>query len=114
MKPDKFSRRKFLKGFAFSAASYAFTSRFGSQQVNQPVHGQPLTADKPLFLPYITQIWILLVGPTRSLKTPSAASQVAKDGVVIQIDAGLYSGDTATWRQNNLTIQGLRPVKSRG
>jgi hypothetical protein len=72
------------------------------------VHGQPLTADKPLFLPYITQNGILLGGPTRSLKTPSAASQVAKDGAVIQIDAGLYSGDTATWRQNNLTIQGLR------
>jgi hypothetical protein len=31
---------------------------------------------------------------------------VAKDGNVIEIDAGDYVGDTATWKQNNLIIRG--------
>jgi hypothetical protein len=32
---------------------------------------------------------------------------VAKDGDIIEIDAGDYLGDTATWKQNNLTLRGV-------
>ncbi len=50
---------------------------------------------------------MLLVGPGRDYATPGAAARVAVDGDVIEIAAGVYSGDVAVWRQNNLTIRGL-------
>jgi hypothetical protein len=50
---------------------------------------------------------ILQVGPTRSFKVPSAAAAAAKDGDTIEIDAGIYNEDTATWTQNNLTLFGV-------
>jgi hypothetical protein len=70
--------------------------------------GQSTGGSQNVFLPFVTsQNNVLQVGPTRLYKTPSAAAQAAKDGMVIQIDTGLYSGDVATWRQNNLTIRGV-------
>lgn len=47
------------------------------------------------------------VGPDRKYKVPSQAARVARDGDVIEIDAGEYVGDVAHWRQNNLTIRGV-------
>lgn len=49
----------------------------------------------------------LRVGPTRTLHAPSAAAAVAKDGDVVLIDAGTYTGDVATWRANRLTLRGV-------
>jgi hypothetical protein len=46
------------------------------------------------------------VGPDRSLKTPSAAAAVARDGDTVLIDAGTYVGDVATWTQDDLTLRG--------
>ncbi|MCP4134012.1 MAG: right-handed parallel beta-helix repeat-containing protein [bacterium] len=48
----------------------------------------------------------IFVGPTRQYKLPSEAAAAAVDGDVIEIDAGVYSGDTAVWRANNLVIRG--------
>jgi hypothetical protein len=48
----------------------------------------------------------LRVGPDRSLKTPSAAAAVARDGDTVLIDAGTYAGDVATWTQDDLTLRG--------
>jgi hypothetical protein len=50
---------------------------------------------------------VLRVGSDRELKRPSAAAQIARDGDVIEIDAGIYEGDAAVWRQHRLTIRGL-------
>jgi len=50
---------------------------------------------------------VIRVGPRHTLKAPSQAAAVARDGDTIEIDAGLYSGDVATWTQNNLTIRGV-------
>jgi len=50
------------------------------------------------------------VGPGRPLKTPSAAAAVAKDGDLIEIDAGDYRGDVAVWSANRLTIRGVNGV----
>jgi hypothetical protein len=50
---------------------------------------------------------ILSVGPTRTLTRPSQAAAIAADGDLIEIDAGLYSGDVCTWYANNLTIRGV-------
>jgi hypothetical protein len=50
---------------------------------------------------------ILSVGPTRTLTRPSQAAAIAADGDIIEIDAGLYSGDACSWYANNLTIRGV-------
>lgn len=50
---------------------------------------------------------VLRVGPQRQLKRPSAAAQIARDGDIIEIDAGNYDGDAAVWRQHRLTIRGV-------
>jgi len=50
---------------------------------------------------------VLRVGAKRELKRPSAAAQIARDGDVIEIDAGIYDGDAAVWRQHRLTIRAL-------
>ena len=49
---------------------------------------------------------LLRVGPARELTQPSDAARRARDGDIIEIDAGVYAGDAAVWRQNNLTIRG--------
>jgi len=50
---------------------------------------------------------VLRVGAKRELKLPSAAAQIARDGDVIEIDAGIYDGDAVVWRQHRLTIRGV-------
>jgi len=50
---------------------------------------------------------VLRVGAKRDLKRPSAAAQIARDGDIIELDAGIYDSDVAVWRQNRLTIRGL-------
>jgi hypothetical protein len=50
---------------------------------------------------------VLRVGPGRELKRPSAAAKLARDGDLVEIDAGVYEGDAAVWRQNRLTIRGV-------
>jgi hypothetical protein len=47
------------------------------------------------------------VGPDRELTTPSAAAAVARDGDTVLIDAGTYTGDVATWTQDDLTLRGV-------
>src|SRR5207248_9693303 len=50
---------------------------------------------------------LLRVGPERELKRPSAAAQIARDGDVIEIDAGVYDGDAAGWRPHRPVIRGV-------
>ncbi|GGD08165.1 right-handed parallel beta-helix repeat-containing protein [Nocardioides daphniae] len=54
----------------------------------------------------------LRVGPDRALTTPSAAAAVARDGDTVLIDAGVYSGDVATWPQDDLTLRSVRSGKA--
>ncbi len=49
---------------------------------------------------------VLRVGPGRALRTPSAASAVARGGDTVHLDAGTYPGDVATWTQDDLTLRG--------
>ena len=60
---------------------------------------------------------ILRVGKTRKLRYPSDAASIAKDGDIIEIDAGVYHNDYAKWTQNDLTIRGtggMVHLKSKG
>lgn len=49
----------------------------------------------------------LQVGPGRALKTIAAAASVARDGDVVEIDAGEYRGEAAVaaWLQDRLTLR---------
>src|ERR1700682_3951497 len=49
----------------------------------------------------------LQVGPGKTFATPCAATAVAADGDVIEIDGGLYRRDVCVIRPNNLTLRGV-------
>jgi hypothetical protein len=49
----------------------------------------------------------LQVGPGKTYAVPSEAAAEASDGDVIEIDAGLYSGDVASWYAGGITIRGV-------
>jgi len=49
---------------------------------------------------------VLRVGPSRLLTVPSQAAALARDGDVVEIDAGEYRGDVAVWTQSRLSIRG--------
>lgn len=45
------------------------------------------------------------VGAQRTIKTLSDASRVARDGDIVEVDAGDYHQDVAVWTQNDLTLR---------
>lgn len=49
----------------------------------------------------------LHVGPTRDISTIAAAAKIARNGDIIEIDAGDYRADVAVWNQARLTIRGI-------
>lgn len=50
---------------------------------------------------------VIQVGEKRSIRNLSVAASVAKDGDVIEVDAGTYVRDVAVWTQNNLTLRAV-------
>lgn len=48
---------------------------------------------------------VLRVGPSRDLRTPSAAARLARDGDHVIIDPGTYR-DCAVWRASDLILEG--------
>jgi len=49
----------------------------------------------------------LQVGSGKTYAAPCEAAAAAADGDVIEIDAGLYSGDVCSWYASSLTIRGI-------
>ncbi len=45
------------------------------------------------------------VGPGREITTLAAAARIARDGDVVEVDAGSYRGDVAVWTQHQLTLR---------
>jgi hypothetical protein len=41
------------------------------------------------------------------VKTIGAAAILAKDGTLIEVDAGEYRGDTAVWTQNDISLRAV-------
>lgn len=62
-----------------------------------------------LLFPFVTHAANskLEVGPSRQIKTIAEASYLAKDGDLIEVDAGDYRADVAIWRQNDITIRAI-------
>jgi len=50
---------------------------------------------------------VLQVGPTRAIRSIGEAARTAKDGTVIEVDAGDYPGDVAVWEQAHLTLKSV-------
>lgn len=50
---------------------------------------------------------VLRVGAGKPFAVPSAAAAAAQPGDIVEIDAGTYDSDAATWDQNRLTIRGV-------
>jgi hypothetical protein len=69
--------------------------------------GTPLSQAAEPASTVTTKARILHVGPGRSLTSPSAAAAVARSGDIVEIDAGTYSGDVATWTQDDLTLRAV-------
>jgi hypothetical protein len=53
---------------------------------------------------------VFQVGPQREFKTPSSVAWRVRDGDVVEIDAGVYRGDSIVWFTNNLTIRAVGGV----
>ena len=64
-------------------------------------------ASKPPAANPFERATVLRVGPTGQYRMPSQAARAARDGDVIEIAAGVYRGDVAVWRADNLTIRGV-------
>lgn len=50
---------------------------------------------------------VLQVGSSRAIRSLAAAARQARDGMVIEVDAGDYVSDTAVWPQHGLTLRAV-------
>jgi len=50
---------------------------------------------------------ILRVGPGQIYQRVDEVARIARDGDTVEIEAGDYEGDVATWPQNNLTLRAV-------
>jgi hypothetical protein len=50
---------------------------------------------------------VIQVGRDHAIKRIADAAGRARSGDVIEVEAGVYTGDVASWRQNNLTIRAV-------
>jgi hypothetical protein len=79
---------KYLQLIFFIVSSVWVMSLFFSQPVDAVEQGK-----------------LIEVGPQRTVKTLAEASRLAKDGDIVEADAGDYQRDVAVWTQNNLTLR---------
>ena len=58
--------------------------------------------------PFVAQAGpVMKVGPRQAVKSLAAAARQARDGMVIEVDAGEYIGDAAVWPQHRLTLRAV-------
>ena len=50
---------------------------------------------------------VIRVGPDREVATVAAAARVARNGDVVEIEAGVFNDDVASWPQDDLTIRAV-------
>lgn len=49
----------------------------------------------------------LQVGPTRAIRSIAEAAAVAREGALVEVDAGTYRGDVAVWTQPHLRLRAV-------
>jgi len=76
-----------------------------SDPADQPYLGSAPSEARPKAPPSGGQI--LSVGPGKAYSVPSRAAKAARDGDIIEIQAGTYRGDVAVWQADNLVIRGV-------
>lgn len=59
-----------------------------------------------LYHPTLAFARVIHVGPDETTRTIAEASQIAKDGDVVEISPGEWIGEVAVWHQKELTIRG--------
>lgn len=57
--------------------------------------------------PLVSGQRVIRVGPQGDATTIAHAAKLARDGDIVEIPAGNYYGDVATWAQKKLTIRGI-------
>lgn len=70
-----------------------------------PPRRGPADVHQPEPAPVGAKVW--RVGPGGPLARIADAARLAKDGDVVEIEAGDYHGDVASWHQKRLTIRGV-------
>ncbi|MBV8035575.1 hypothetical protein [Roseateles sp.] len=50
---------------------------------------------------------VMRVGPGREIRSLAAAARQARDGMLVEVDAGEYIADAATWHQHELTLRAV-------
>ncbi|HEY0953920.1 MAG TPA: hypothetical protein VGE36_04130 [Roseateles sp.] len=50
---------------------------------------------------------VLKVGPRQAVKSLAAAARQARDGMLVEVDAGEYVADVAAWSQQDLTLRAV-------
>lgn len=50
---------------------------------------------------------LIRVGPHREVRTIADAAHLAREGDTVEIDAGIYEGDTAVWARDRLSIRAV-------
>lgn len=58
-------------------------------------------------MPDVASAEVIKVGPQREIRYLSVAAKVAKDGDIIEVDAGEYPRDVAVWTQHRLTLRAV-------
>lgn len=58
-------------------------------------------------LPALGGAGVMKVGANQAIKSLAEASQRARDGMLIEIDAGDYPADVAVWSQNDLSLKAV-------
>lgn len=63
-----------------------------------------LPSDAPIAM---AGVRVVRVGPTEAILSIAEAARVARDGDIVEIQAGTYRGDVTVWNQKKLTIRGV-------
>ncbi|NUZ05176.1 hypothetical protein [Piscinibacter koreensis] len=50
---------------------------------------------------------VLRVGPAREVRTLREAARLASAGSLVEVDAGIYRGDTAVWERDGVTLRAV-------
>lgn len=90
---------------AFGASPAADRLRLPFPVPPPPPRRGPGQVPPPEPVPAGTKVW--RVGPDGPLLRVSDAARLARDGDVVEIEAGDYRGDVAVWEQKRLTIRGV-------